>query len=138
MKCFSLQDIQQHIGENQFFSDIFDGKNLEMEISYPSLFQNTQYIRDCIEKISDIIGFTAKWKARIILFCDELNNNAIEYGSLSSDQNKVIIEYNDTQKIFRLSIQDTGSGPGTKSAQEMEKLRKKHEARDFSQHHSIR
>lgn len=53
-----------------------------------------------------------KWRTRIILIVDELNNNAIEYGSKQGDMN---IMYIDIQKRennildFSLRVQDAGT-----------------------------
>jgi len=38
-------------------------------------------LREIVDIISEVLGLDNKWRRRIVLIVDELNNNAIEYGS---------------------------------------------------------
>ncbi len=56
-------------------------KPLQLRIEYDADFRSAKILRDGIEKICDITQIPAVWKSRIILITDEMNNNAIEYGT---------------------------------------------------------
>jgi len=54
---------------------------LDLSILYNSDFKNAKKLREIVDIICIMYDIDAKWKTRLILICDELNNNAIEYGS---------------------------------------------------------
>lgn len=71
------------------------------------------------------------WRSRFILIIDELINNSVAYGSLSGEENifRIYFETLDSNEQHqqryhvRIEVQDTGNGPGTKTAEEMRSLR---------------
>ena len=77
----------------------------------------------------------------MILVVDELNNNAIEYGSDQSENNimRVVVQRKNNSKIdFRLEVQDTGNGCKHKTAAEMKALQDIKLGNGFDNHRSIR
>jgi len=56
-------------------------EKLEIEFTYKANFKNTKILRDFIEFICHKYSFNQKFISRSILITDEMNNNAIEYGS---------------------------------------------------------
>jgi two-component sensor histidine kinase len=77
---------------------------------YDSDFKSAKTLRDFIETICDILELENKWKSRLILITDELNNNAIEYGSLAGDKNTMTISIQKVESTYEISaeIEDTG------------------------------
>lgn len=76
-----------------------------------------------------------------MLIVDELNNNAIEHGSKHGDINylNILIQYMSPTSVYvDISSEDAGTGKQTKTAADMEEMRKKSLTKDFSKHHSIR
>ena len=74
------------------------------------------------------------WKSRFILIIDELINNSIAYGSIEWEMNifRLFIKeekQNENQSLnehsytIRVEVQDTGTGEGTKTADEMRWIR---------------
>lgn len=77
----------------------------------------------------------------MVLIVDELNNNAIEYGSTPNEMNALEIYLEKLpQESFniRISVEDTGTWEHAKTAQEMEQLRSERLEKWFKSHSSIR
>lgn len=114
---------------------------LELTIHYVSDFRSAKVLRELSDTICKHFLIDAKWTTRIILIIDELNNNAIEYGSKEGDINRFFLHIspNTPQGLnLSISVTDAGSGAKTKKASEMEEIRKNYENEDFLQHDSIR
>jgi len=80
-----------------------------------------------------------KWSRRVVLIIDELNNNAIEYGSASWDINKMKFLFTQEEKIsLKIEVEDSGKWEKSKDAAYMESLQKKRLGQWFSDHKSIR
>jgi anti-sigma regulatory factor (Ser/Thr protein kinase) len=60
---------------------LFKNGVLNVEFIYQSKYQNTKKLRDFVEVICDVLKLSNTLTSRIILISDELNNNAIEYGT---------------------------------------------------------
>ena len=87
-----------------------DKGELEIEFHYQSVFKNAKILRDFVRIICTFFGLPAKEISRMILVVDELNNNAIEYGSMEAENNimRVAISKQSNGLLdFRLEVQDT-------------------------------
>jgi two-component sensor histidine kinase len=81
-------------------------------ISYVSEFSSAKVLREFIDEICTLYNISMKWRTRLVLIVDELNNNAIEYGSKKGDTNflEVHIKRGDKKNIsFCARVQDTGN-----------------------------
>ena len=65
---------------------IIDGQ-IELNLVYDSDFKSAKILRDIAQISAKLLGIDDKWCSRIILICDELNNNAVEYGSNFGEKN---------------------------------------------------
>lgn len=101
------------------------------EFAFPSTYSSSKTIRDFVALIFDHFGLMPPWRSRFILIIDELVNNAVAYGSLKDEENIFRLffetkgEDTDHNKVYHvcIEVQDTGNGPGTKTAGEMRNLR---------------
>lgn len=117
-----------------------DLNNVDLSFEYKSDFKNAKELRDFVEALSDMVWIPKKWKHRLILITDEINNNAIEYGSLPEDVNEIVIKIvKDFEKIkINVEVKDSGRGKEPKTADEMYDLRDKKLAKGFENHTGIR
>lgn len=117
-----------------------DINNVDINFEYTSDFRNAKELRDFIEAISQLVGVPDKWKNRLILIADEINNNAIEYGSLPEDVNRITIKMKKVgRKInVKFEVEDTGNGKEPKTAEEMYNLKEEKLERGFENHTGIR
>lgn len=126
----------------EFLWEIFNLSNKKSEVcfKYISNFKNTKILRDIIAKVCDIYWIEDIWKNRLILIVDELNNNAIEYGSNFWDLNKLILKVENNKKsiIFNIEVHDSWLGKLAKTAENMEEIRNEKRNIDFVRHKSIR
>jgi len=79
-------------------------------IRYPSYFSSTKTIREFLECVTLYLGISQKWRSRVVLIADELNNNAVEYGSLSGEENILIFyieKISEQHFLCELSVQDS-------------------------------
>ena len=141
MQDFDLKDflIEQEV--DQQIADLCQKESIEIQISYSSDFRSAKILREIVDKICKGCWVSPKWRTRLVLIIDELNNNAIEYGSQQGEQNifKFILQRNTKQELYiESSVSDTGNGNNAKTAQEMENIRQDHKDKDFSSHNSIR
>lgn len=120
----------------QFFCD----NVFELSFVFQSDFTNTKYLRDYLFLILDIVGLDSVWKNRFVLIIDELNNNAIEYGSDTQSQNIFTIRCvkTDTDVNINIEVEDAGNGKSARKSIEMESLRIERIEKWFENHHSIR
>ena len=119
-----LLDLYDQTGEQQG----------SFEFSFPVNYQYSKVIRDFVALIFDRYGLMPPWKSRFILIIDELINNSIAYGSIEWEMNifRLFIKeekQNENQSLnehsytIRVEVQDTGTGEGTKTANEMRWIR---------------
>ncbi len=143
MHTFELADIDITKEDNvvsSIFQQIEDTQKIQLEISYLSAFQSAKSIREIIDYIFKQLRIDPKWVTRMVLIIDELNNNAIEYGSEKNDTNTIGIVCDITEEHVDIEIYvtDTGKWPEHKTAELMENLREQHKNKDFKKHTSIR
>lgn len=81
MQQVSLQEIEKQLDDANFVSSLLEGKKCELKICYLSEFPNAKILRELVDVIAKRFGVSPKWRTRLVLIVDELNNNAIEYGS---------------------------------------------------------
>lgn len=113
---------------------------IEVNISYTSDFKSAKILREVVDRICKKVWINSKWRTRLVLILDELNNNAVEYGSKAWETNifMMSIHKQDSSYIIHSSVSDTGNGSHAKTALEMEKLREMNNNKDFLHHDSIR
>ncbi|NVP17090.1 ATP-binding protein [Candidatus Gracilibacteria bacterium] len=118
---------------------IIDG-NISVEFIYKSEFQNTKDLRDFVEIICGLLKFPDNTISRVVLIADELNNNAIEYGSDKSGFNflRIISKFEDGILNFNLEVEDNGNGRAPKKALDMETMRAHKLKLGYFNHDSIR
>jgi anti-sigma regulatory factor (Ser/Thr protein kinase) len=111
-----------------------------VEFLYKSDYGNTKVLRDFIEAIWDELKLNLKLRAKIILIADELNNNAIEYGSNNGGLNvmRVIVKKSTWKIDFQLEIEDNGKWKEHKTSLEMETMRAHQLKVWYFKHNSIR
>ncbi len=105
---------------------------LSICVEYNSVFSNAKTLRDFIHSISEFFKFENGWDSKLTLIADEMNNNAIEYGSLGNEVNKMKIDiiYSQTDIMLQLEVEDTWNWVKHKNAQEMNALQ--NEKKDLS------
>ena len=123
-----------------FFSNLYKNQSFNLSFVYSSDFQNTHFLRNYIKLILEIVWFDNIWINRFILIADEMNNNAIEYGSNSGDLNKMNLVINKQENWFSINLEIIDSWNWTmhKTALEMEELRNNKVQKWFDNHNSIR
>ena len=142
MKTINI-DSNINVSRSEFLDIIKELPKSSFEIcfKYKSNFLNTKNIRDFIGFIFDYYGFSEMWKTRFILIADELNNNAIEYGSRWEEYNELRLNISETgikNYKIKVEVEDTGKWITNKTATEMCKLAEKKKARWFDNYDSIR
>lgn len=112
----------------------------EICFCYVSDFKSAKIIRKSIEEICDILDLDFREKNRLVLIIDELNNNAIEYGSLNWEINKMYFTSNFDNNTVTLDIrvEDTGNWAWNKKAKDMEDLKEQKHKKDHDYNKSIR
>ncbi|MDD3793761.1 MAG: ATP-binding protein [Candidatus Gracilibacteria bacterium] len=121
-------------------NSIFNNGLLDIEFIYKSKFENTKDLRDFVDIICNVLKISYKLKSRIILISDELNNNAIEYGSDKEGFNYLRInsKIEDGVINFNLEVEDNGKGKAPKKALDMETMRAHKLKLGYFNHDSIR
>ena len=141
MNTIHLEQIIEKSQREELLSSLCDGKILDISIRYISDFSSAKNLRDFIDSACKKYGVSAQWRTRLVLVIDELNNNAIEYGSRKGDMNTlrfVIRKQNTNSMDIEAYVIDTWKGLKSKTAQEMKEIQKKYQGEDFSKHESIR
>lgn len=141
MKRLDLDFIASHSNKIELFSSLLENNEIHVCISYLSDFKNAKILRESVDEICKVYDISPKWRTRLVLIIDELNNNAIEYGSNAWDTNFLEIHIQKT-KTWNISLEvfvsDTWKGQNSKKAQDMEQIRKLYESKNYLEHHSIR
>ena len=89
--------------------------------------------------MGDVCGLDDRWRRRIVLIVDELNNNAIEYGSKKGDINKMRFFFEkNTKGLLSIEVEDCGTWKEAKTAEAMELLQIQKKKDGFKNHASIR
>lgn len=113
---------------------------VDVEVLFGADFKNAKTLRDFFSGVCQYYGIDPKWKTRLILIIDELNNNAIEHGSAKGDTNSMHMQVHPKNGKYhvRISVSDTGRGDTQTNAEEMRKMQEDLKSKDFKDHHSIR
>ena len=140
MDKLHIDNISDSFDKEDYIEKSINNKTLNLEFYYLSCFKNTKMLRDFINIICSKFNIPEKEVARFTLITDEMNNNAIEYGSLDEEMNiiRVIVENRDENIHFIIEVQDTGNWAKHKTAKEMEKLRNEKLEKWFKWYTSIR
>ncbi len=120
--------------------DLNNSKELKLELIYKSLFSNTATIRNIISIICDELKLSASMKFKIVLIVDELNNNAIEYGSKIDDTNimRINIKKDLDYYFFNIEVEDSWKWDEHKKSYELIEIWEKKLKEWFNNHSSIR
>lgn len=95
---------------------------VRITITFPTNAYFMSGIRDfTFTMIKNITQFPEKWAYRFQTVVDELCNNAIEYGSASMKEVRVIFIYHEGEAL-EIIVEDTGTGKSKLKAAEMQKL----------------
>lgn len=141
MKELELNQISEENQREELLSALCKDDEIDISISYISDFKNAKILREFVDELCKRYNVHPKWRTRLVLVIDELNNNAIEYGSKAWDTNyltlQILKDWSENVEIAA-SVIDTGTWAHAKTAQDMLELRKKHENKDFTKHNSIR
>lgn len=132
--------LEKQILNKQYFQDLYVDNTFNLSIKYESKFENAKHLRDIIQYVFEIIEVEKLWINRFILIWDELNNNAIEYWSLTWEENILNINistFND-EVFIDLSVVDNWTWEKHKTSLEMNELREQKLSKWFENHDSIR
>lgn len=141
MQHYTLQDFSTDEKLDSLISTLCQKDIIEIQISYLSSFKSAKILRDIVDTICKSAWINPKWRTRLVLIIDEINNNAIEYGSLEGEINtfNLILKKENVSKFYIESyVSDTGNGSHWKTARDMQDLKRAHQNKDFSCHKSIR
>ncbi len=142
MRQFRLQELSGDFRvREEILTSLCQDDVVEISIAYDSDFRSAKTLREFVDSLCKMYGVSPKWRTRLVLIIDELNNNAIEYGSQKGDTNYLYIKLQ-KQDLNTLSISadvtDTWRWNSAKTAKDMRDLQKQHENKNFSSHKSIR
>lgn len=139
-KRCSISLISNTSQRSECFREFKDCGTWELMIEYESRYENTKILREVIDEFCALFTIPAKWKTRLVLIYDELNNNAIEHGSLRSDSNICFISLTkkDSGIQIRWYVEDTGNALDSKSYRDMQDMQTLFKDKDFSKHSWIR
>lgn len=140
MDSIHINTLPDSLDKENFISKYVENGNIDIEFIYGSDFKNAKILRDFIEVICKKIGFPEKEVSRFILIIDELNNNAIEYGTEKWWKNKIRIKtvYENEEVYVQIEVEDTWKGSKHHTALEMETLRAHQLKLWYEWHNSIR
>lgn len=140
MHTINIDQLGETLDKQQYINECINSNQLDIQFEYSSDFKNAKILRDFMEIIFTSFDLPKKETARYVLACDEMNNNAIEYGSLENEKNYLRVNINKQNTIVSLSIEveDTGNWKFAKTAEEMEEFKKIRVHEDYAQHKSIR
>lgn len=131
---------EETIISDEYIASFFHQEKVEVTFLFRSHFSNTKLLRELIIKILQKANAPVLWQNRFMLIVDELNNNAIEYGSLEWDLNKmmVFIQQRDENIEISIEVQDSWKWALAKTAQDMLEIKDQRIQKWFENHQSIR
>lgn len=140
METINIDNLSISIDKEQYIEKCIQKNWLNIQFEYSSDFKNTKKLRNFIEIIFEKFQISQKYIARFIIATDEMNNNAIEYGSLSHENNylRVDIKRNWKKLSVSIEVEDSWNGKFAKTAEEMEEFRKTRVNENYHDHRSIR
>ncbi len=110
----------------------------KITIIFPTNAYFMSGIRDfTLDAIKNMSGFTDQWAFRFQSVVDELCNNAIEHGSSAGKDITLWFSITKNYKI-EVAVEDTGTGPEPKTAEQLNKLLAEKRAMDPTQLLTIR
>lgn len=114
--------------------------SINIQFEYLSDFKNAKILRDFVKIIFTEFQLSDVDIARFVLACDEINNNAIEYGSKNEEKNLLRLQITKQNQIISINIEaeDTGNGKSSKTAEEMEEYKQDSMKENYCHHKSIR
>lgn len=129
-----------HQDKKKNLRNFIQKNEFKINFIYDSDFKSAKILRDYIEVVWSLLWIDTKRKSRLILITDEMNNNAIEYGSKKWEKNCMRLEIkNKKNEIYiRIETEDNGSWINPKSVEEMEKMKEEKIVDWFKNHQSIR
>lgn len=135
-----IDELSKWHNKLDIINSIFKDSILNVEFIYKSEFWNTKDLRDFVEVICGVLNFSDKLKSRIVLISDELNNNAIEYGSDITWLNylRISSQVIDWVLNFNLEVEDNWNWRAPKKALDMETMRAHKLKLGYFNHDSIR
>lgn len=140
MDILFIDNISEWLDVRSYFEKYIDKDIIRLELKYSSDFRNAKVLRDFIDYIGKKLSLSNIDIARLILVSDEMNNNAIEYGSKAGELNsmRVFVEKIGTNVDICIEVEDTWNGKKHKTSKQMEKLRDFREEKGYKDHDSIR
>lgn len=140
MLQINVDEIKNIQDKEEIINKVINWTSLEILLDYNSNFVITKTLRDIISDMADIMEVDPKWKNRLVLICDEIHNNAIEYWSVDGDrgQTRVIINKEKDQIYINIEVEDSGKWKAHKTKKEMLKLQKEKLEKWFINYKSTR
>jgi len=138
MKTIDVKKIHSNDDIEKILSKNMEKKCIDIEIEYVSDFKNTKILRSFIEIFCDKLWFDKREASKLVLVVDELNNNAIEYGSENWWINKLRIKCEKKIKNITIEVEDTWKWKKSKKVLDMETLRAHRLKKWYREHNSIR
>ncbi|MDD4151442.1 MAG: ATP-binding protein [Candidatus Gracilibacteria bacterium] len=140
MNLINIDEFPEDKSKKETLLNYIENQNLNIEFQYKSDFKNTKVLREFIETSFLIFNVKSIWKSRFILISDEINNNAIEYGSLDNEINKLTLNIEKIEDgiSINLEVVDTGNGKASKKSVDMYDLEEKKLENGFDNHTGIR
>lgn len=126
MKTLNINDISSDFDKKEYILNSISNNNIDICFEYISDFGNSVILRSFVWIIADILWVSWKWKSRLVLIIDELNNNAVEYGSKSDDINFMRFSIKSHKIIININVEveDTWRWRSAKKASDMLKIEK--------------
>jgi len=96
MEKLNIDKLADSFNKEEYIEKCIKNNNLYIEFHYLSYFKETKILRSFVEIICKKFKLLPQDISRLILATDELNNNAIEYGSREGEKNimNVIVKNN--------------------------------------------
>lgn len=140
MEKIYLKNLWEECNKTEIINSFIKNDKLELDFIFNSDFKFSKILRDFIEVSWKIFGISEKNLSRIILVCDELNNNAIEHGSDETGENhfRIKLEKSEEKIFLNIEVEDNWKWKDAASALEMETLRAHQLKKWYDSHASIR
>jgi len=110
-----------------------DLTNVHLDFEYASDFKNAKELRDFVWALTELVWMPKMWRSRFVLVTDEMNNNAIEYGSRPDDTNRITFKVIKRQENIKMivEVEDTWKWKAPKTADQMYALREEKTKQGF-------
>lgn len=140
MDVIDIGNLPKLHDKHNIIKSLFKDGLLNIEFIYKSEYQNTKALRDFVEAICEVLGLSNNLISRMILISDELNNNAIEYGTEAWWTNimRIIAKKVGKDVEFNLEVEDEGTWKSPKTVLDMETMRAHQLKLGYFNHDSVR